>query len=80
MPKVIINHNTCIACGLCFTDNCPDVFEEGKDGNSQLKIQFRKDVGEPSIAIAYQGEIPATRLACAQKAEEDCPVSAIAVK
>ncbi len=28
----------------------------------------------------YQGDIPADRLACAQKAEEDCPVSAIAVQ
>ena len=73
MQIVTINHETCISCGLCFTDNCPDVFEEGEDGSSQLKTGFRKET-------SYQGEIPASMLACAQKAEEDCPVSAIAVK
>ena len=73
MPIVTINHETCISCGLCFNDNCPDVFEEGADGSSQLKTAFRKET-------PYEGEIPASMLACAQKAEEDCPVSAIAVK
>lgn len=80
MSTVTINHATCIACGLCYTDNCPDVFEEGQDGSSQLKAAFRKDIGEPSSEILHQGEIPANLLACAQKAEEDCPVAAITVK
>jgi ferredoxin len=80
MPTVTVNHATCISCGLCFTDNCPDVFEEGEDGSSQLKAALRKDIGEGPDSILYQGEIPANLLACAQKAEEDCPVSAIAVK
>jgi ferredoxin len=80
MPTVTINHATCISCGLCFNDNCPDVFEEGADGSSQLKATFRKDIGGASSEAPYQGEIPANLLACAQKAEEDCPVSAITVK
>ncbi|HEY3419046.1 MAG TPA: ferredoxin [Methanomassiliicoccales archaeon] len=73
MPKVTVNHETCISCGLCFNDNCPDVFEEGADGSSQLRVAFRKET-------LYQGEIPDSMKACAQKAEEDCPVSAITVK
>jgi ferredoxin len=80
MPKITIDHNICIACGLCYNDNCPDVFEEGEDGSSQLRVSFRKDNSEPSKSIAYQGEVPGSMLACAQKAEDDCPVSAIAVK
>lgn len=80
MPNVTINHATCISCGLCYNDNCPDVFEEGADGSSQLKAAFRKDIGEASVSTLHQGEIPSNLLACAQKAEEDCPVSAIAVK
>ncbi len=73
MPKVTINHGTCISCGLCFNDNCPNVFEEGEDGSSQLKADFRKE-------SSYDGEIEDSLMVCAQKAEEDCPVSAIAVK
>jgi ferredoxin len=80
MPTVTVNHATCISCGLCFNDNCPDVFEEGEDGSSQLKAAFRKDIGDASASPLHQGEIPANLLACAQNAEEGCPVSAIVVK
>jgi ferredoxin len=73
MATVTINHETCISCGLCFNDNCPNVFEEGEDGSSQLKTAFRK-------CSLHQGEIPDNLKACAQKAEEDCPVTAISVK
>lgn len=80
MPKVTIETNICIACGLCYEDNCPDVFEEGEEGKSRLKAAFQKDVGESSKEKIHQGEIPESILPCVQQAEEACPVSAIAVK
>jgi ferredoxin len=79
MPKVTINHETCIACGLCYSDNCPDVFEEGEDSSSQLKAAFRKDMGETSRSLVHQGEIPVDLLSCVKQAEDACPVSAINV-
>lgn len=36
MPKVKINTDLCIGCGLC-TSTCPDCFELGPDGKSQYK-------------------------------------------
>ena len=77
MPKVTIDHGTCIACGLCYGSNCLDVFEEGDDASSQLKAAYRKDMGEPKTSPLHQGEIPADLLECAKQAAEDCPVSAI---
>jgi ferredoxin len=37
MPKVKIDQEACTACGLCYNDECPDVFEEGDEGKSTLK-------------------------------------------
>ena len=79
MPKVTIDDKECTGCGLCYSDNCPDVFEEGEDSSSQLKAAFRKDMGETSRSPVHQGEIPANLLACAKLAEDACPVSAINV-
>jgi len=74
MPvKVKIDQEACTACGLCYNDECPDVFEEGEDGNSSLKAPFRK--GGPA-----DGEIPDDKKACAQSASDSCPVSAISLE
>jgi ferredoxin len=70
--KVTINQDECTACGLCYNDECPDVFEEGDDGNSCLKTPFRK-------SSASEGEIPDDKKGCAQNAADACPVSAITV-
>jgi len=70
--KVTINNDECTGCGLCYNDECPDVFEEDDDGNSRLKAQFRK--GGPQ-----DGEIPEDKKGCAQSASDACPVSAITV-
>ena len=80
MPKVTIDHGTCIACGLCYGTNCPDVFEEGDDASSQLKATYRKDMGDPKTSPLYQGENPAKLMECAKQAAEDCPVSTIKVQ
>ena len=34
--KVTVDDEACIACGNCWT-TCPEVFEEGEDGKSQVK-------------------------------------------
>jgi len=42
MPKVKVDENECTGCGLCYNDECPDVFVEGSDGISELKPSFQK--------------------------------------
>jgi ferredoxin len=73
MPKVKIDHDACTACGLCYDDECPDVFEEGEDGKSSVKAAFRK-------GAANEGEIPADKKGCAESAADACPVTAITVE
>jgi len=70
--KVNINHDECTSCGLCYNDECPEVFEEGEEGLSTLKAPFRK-------GGATDGEIPDDKKGCAQNAADACPVSAITV-
>lgn len=36
MNKPIVDKNKCIGCGLCVS-LCPEVFELGEDGKSQVK-------------------------------------------
>jgi ferredoxin len=68
--KVTIDEDACTACGLCYNDECPDVFEEGSDGNSNLKKEFQRGGID-------KGEIPDDKKACAQSAVDACPVNAI---
>lgn len=70
--KVAVDQDACTACGLCYNDECPDVFEEGSDGNSNVKKEFQKGGIE-------KGEIPDDKKACAQAAADGCPVNAITV-
>jgi len=73
MAKVTIDTNECTGCGICYNDECPDVFVEGDGGNSSLQEKFRK--GSP-----YAGEIPDDKKGCAANAADACPVSAIKVE
>jgi ferredoxin len=70
--KVTIDEDACTACGLCYNDECPEIFEEGSDGNSNLKKEFQKGGID-------KGEIPDDKKECAEKAAEACPVTAIVV-
>jgi ferredoxin len=72
MTKVTIDEKECTGCGLCYNDECPDVFMEGDDGTSSLQEKFRK--GGPAL-----GEIPDNLKDCAVQAADACPVSAIVV-
>jgi len=70
--KVKVDQDACTACGLCYNDECPDVFFEQDNGNSGVKAEFQK--GSPS-----EGEIPDNKKGCADAAADACPVSAITV-
>lgn len=57
---VKVNKEKCIGCGYC-TSACPEVFEIGKDGKSQVK----KDANQQEHKD------------CIKEAKEGCPVGAI---
>lgn len=58
MPKV--NQDKCIGCGYC-TSVCPDVFELGNNGKSQVKEDANAEKNK----------------SCIKEAMEGCPVGAI---
>ena len=73
MASVIIDRDSCISCGLCWS-TCPDVFEQNlDDGLSQIltSLQQNGNLGEAAIADDVRE--------CAQQAADACPVSAISV-
>ena len=72
MAKVKINHDACIACGVC-ASMCPDVFAIGEDGKSTIVEQYRG-------ASPSEGEIPEDLVDCAKNAADNCPVQAITVE
>jgi ferredoxin len=70
MPiKVKINLDLCIADGVCYA-LCPQVFEAGPDGKSQIVKEFRGKAPN-------EGTIPDNLKDCAEQARVACPVGAI---
>ncbi|OPY29186.1 MAG: Ferredoxin [Methanomassiliicoccales archaeon PtaU1.Bin030] len=69
---VVVDQGACIQCGLCYLDNCPEVFKEGSDGTSEIAEQYRTD-------SAAQGEVPSDLTDCAKNAADACPATAISV-
>ncbi|SHI74107.1 ferredoxin [Parasporobacterium paucivorans] len=61
--KASVNKDECISCGLC-TETCPEVFQIGADGKSEVFVE----------------EIPAELESAVLSARDDCPVSAITVE
>jgi len=57
---VKVNKDKCIGCGYC-TSVCPDVFELGEDGKSQVKENADLKKNEK----------------CIKEAKEGCPAGAI---
>jgi ferredoxin len=70
--KVTVDEKECTSCGLCYQDECTEVFAEGKDGISMVQPKYQK-------GGTQMGEIPDDKVQCAKSAEEACPVSAIKV-
>ncbi|MCC6032978.1 MAG: ferredoxin [Desulfurococcaceae archaeon] len=73
MPlKVKVDWNLCIADGVCYA-LCPQVFEAGPDGKSQIVKEYRgSDVTE--------GVVPDNLSDCVEQAKTACPVGAISVE
>ena len=74
MAIVIIDRDSCISCGLCWS-TCPEVFEQNlDDGLSQIltSLQENGNLGEAAIEDDVRE--------CAQQAADACPVSAITVE
>jgi ferredoxin len=70
--NVEIDQEGCIQCGLCYCDECPEVFVEGEDGTSEIAEKYQN-------GSSAQGALPDELLECAQKAAEACPVSVIVI-
>jgi ferredoxin len=68
--KVSVNQDTCIACGVCYS-LCPQVFEAGKDGKSQIVSQY--SVG----GNVTQGEVDESLKDCVESAKNSCPTFSI---
>lgn len=62
---ITVDANKCIGCGLC-VPTCPDVFELGEDGKSQVK--------DPSGCAMSTGR--QAKCNC-QQALDNCPAKAI---
>lgn len=61
--NVSVNKETCIGCGAC-ASTCPEVFEIGEDGKSQVKENADLTKNDKCIKEAIDG----------------CPVQAISEK
>ena len=70
MPKVIHEREKCIGCGAC-TAVCPNFWEMGDDGKSNLK--GGKKAGK-------NFELNVKDASCNKDAESTCPVQCIHVK
>ncbi|MGI5872989.1 MAG: ferredoxin [Bacillota bacterium] len=73
MVKIEIDRDGCIQCGVCYQDECPDIFGESDDGTSEIVEQYRVggDLGK--------GEAPDSLADCANSAADACPVTVIIV-
>jgi ferredoxin len=70
MVTVTIDRDACIECGVCWS-TCPEVFEAGDDGLSQIVDEYR--VG----GDLAEGEVPADMEDCAVEGADGCPVAII---
>ena len=70
--KVKIDQGKCIACGLCY-GMCPEVFEAGDEGKSQLVEKYR-------TSSKVEGEVPDSLRNCVEDAKNGCPVGAIEIE
>jgi ferredoxin len=70
MPKIIQERDKCIGCGACAAV-CPDFWEMGDDGKSNLK-------GGKKTGKTF--ELTVKDAGCNADAENTCPVQCIHVK
>ncbi len=71
MKKIIFERDKCIGCGSC-TFVCPDYWEMGEDGMSNLKGgKKNKETGNIELEVEEAG--------CNKDAEDGCPALCIHV-
>ena len=76
MPRVRVNKETCIGCGVCWS-LAPDVFEEDPaTRRSRIKEPYRKNDSESESV----GEIPEELKEPAQNAANACPTGSITIE
>ena len=69
---VTIDRDECIECGICWS-TCPDFFEPGDDGLSQVTEAYRM------AGDVAKGNAPASMEDCVTDAADGCPVAIIHV-
>lgn len=70
MVIVRVNEEECSGCGICYNDECPEIFAEGDGGICMFLEVFQK-------GSRYVGEIPSEKKECAKRAAMACPNGAI---
>ena len=76
MPRVRVDKEACIACGVCWS-LAPDVFElDPNTGKTRIKQPYVKSDSEKESV----GEVPEELRSSVEKAAESCPVKAISVE
>ncbi len=73
MVIVRVNEQECSGCGICYNDECPEIFAEGDNGTSMFLESFQK-------GSKYIGDIPSDKKECTKRAAMACPNSAITVE
>lgn len=68
-----IDDKECSGCGLCYGEECPEVFIEGTNGISEFLPAFQKE-GK------YIGDVPEAKKEGAKRAAMSCPNDAILVE
>ena len=70
MVTVRVDENLCTGCGICYNDECPEVFAEGDGGISEVLSAFQK-------GSKYDGAVPENNKEDVKRAAMSCPNSAI---
>ena len=73
MVSIRVNETECSGCGICYGDECPELFVEGDGGISEILPTFQK-------GNKYVGDIPADMKDKAKSAAMACPNNAIVVE
>jgi ferredoxin len=72
MVSIKIDEKECSGCGICYGDECPEIFAEGDKGVSMLLPSFQK-------GSSFVGDVPANMAEKAKTAAMACPNNAIIV-
>ncbi len=76
MAKVVVDKETCIACGVCWA-LAPDIFElDPVTGKTRIRDPYRKNDDEKQST----GEIPDNLVEAAKNAAASCPTGSIKVE